>query len=104
MLDAEQRRDWLFQRAVGRVAAIDGVVADYATSICGRPAQRRVTWPHADDGGLGTVTWSIDGDVVVVFTAVAGGRHRVAVYDVGLLRPLRRCLRNRHLLVEHRSP
>ena len=95
--------DRLFQRAVGRVAAIDGVVADYATSICGRRRDDLSRGHPPTDGDLGSVTWSIDGDVVVEFTAAAGGRRRVAVHDVGLLRPLRQRLRNRHLVVEHRS-
>ena len=103
MPESETGRDWLFRRALRRVAPVDGVVADYATSICGRPARRREVRPGEADGGLGSVTWSIDDEVVVEFTAVASGRHRVAVYDVGLLRPLRQCLRNRRLLVDHRS-
>ena len=43
------------------------------------------------------------GEDVVEFTAVVSGRHDVAVLEVGLLRPLRRVLRSRHLLVTYRS-
>ena len=103
MLDSEPGREWLFRRALRRVAAVDRVVADYATSICGRPARRRELRPDRADGDLGSVTWSIDHEVVVEFTAAAGGRDRVVVYDVGLLGPLRRCLRNRRLVVDHES-
>jgi hypothetical protein len=100
-LDGDRRRDWVFQRAIRRVAVVDGVVADYAAAICGRPARRREARLDEADDRLGRVTWSIDDEVVVEFTAVAHGRHRVAVYDVGLLRPLRQSLRNRHLVVDH---
>ena len=102
-MDHVDTRDWLFQQAVRRVAQVDDVVAEYATAICGRPARRRDVRSAAPDGDIGTVTWSIDGEVVVEFTAVAAGRHRVAVYDVGLLRPVRQCLRSRHLIVGYES-
>ena len=74
MAESEARRDWLFERAIRRVAPVDGVVAEYATSICGRPARRREVRPDGADDGLGTVTWSIDDEVVVEFTAMAAGR------------------------------
>ena len=102
-MDGDDRRGWLFQQALRRVEPVDDVVAEYATAICGRPARRRDMPSDAADGGIGTVTWSIDGGVVVEFTAVASGRHRVAVYDVGLLRPVRQCLRSRHLIVGYES-
>ena len=95
--------DWLFQRAVDRVDVVDGLVVDYATAVCGRPALRRVERLDLAPGCLGTVTWSIDGGLVVEFRGVARGRHTLVVYDVGLLRSLRQRLRNRHLTVEHRS-
>ena len=102
-MDGDDRRGWLFQQALRRVEQVDDVVAEYATAICGRPARRRDVRSDSSDGGIGTVTWSIDGEVVVELTAVANGQHRVAVYDVGLLRPVRQCLRSRHLIVGYES-
>jgi hypothetical protein len=102
-MGSDVRRSWVFQQALRRVDPVDDVVADYATSICGRPVRRREVAPDADHGDIGTVTWTIDGDVVVEFTAVAHGRDRVAVHDIGLLRPLRQRLRSRHLVVAYES-
>jgi hypothetical protein len=93
--------DWLFERAVRRVDIVDEVVADYAVSIWGRPVRRRESRSDQVEGILGKVTWSIDDEVVVELTAVARGRHEVAVYDVGLLRSLRQSLRSRRVLVAH---
>jgi hypothetical protein len=90
---------WLFERAVRRVDAVDAVVADYATSICGRAAHRREVPPDGLDAG---VTWSIDGDVVVCFTPSQHGRSVVTVHEIALLQPLRKQLRSRHLAVEYR--
>ena len=98
-----RRDDWLFERAVRRADVVDRLVADYAVSICGRPVRRSTVRSDQAEGVLGKVTWSIDDDVVLERTAVEKGRHEVAVHDVGLLRPLRQSLRNRHLLVAHRS-
>ncbi len=100
---ADRREEWLFERAVRRAGAVDGLVADDAVAICGRPVRRREVRTSPVPGVLGQVTWSIDADVVVELTAVATGKHEVAVYDVGLLRPLGRSLRSRHLLVSYRS-
>jgi hypothetical protein len=100
---SDRRRAWLFDQATRRVACVDGVVAEYATSICTRAMRRRAELLPEADGRLGRVTWSIDHEVVVEFTAVSSGPHRVTVHDIGLLHPLRQTLRNRHLVVEHRS-
>jgi hypothetical protein len=102
-MGSDDRRGWLFQQALRRVAPVDDIVADYATSICGRPVRRRDVGPDADHGNIGTVTWTIDGDVVVEFTAVASGRDRVAVHDIGLLQSVRQRLRSRHLVVAYES-
>jgi hypothetical protein len=90
---------WLFERAVRRVDPVDAVVADYATSICGRAARRREVRPGGPDVG---VTWSIDGEVVVCFTPKQQGRSVVTIHEIALLQPLRKQLRSRHLAVAYR--
>jgi hypothetical protein len=96
---------WLFERAVDRVLVIDSIVADYATAICGRPARRR---DHPPGGAVGgdddpRVTWSIDGDELVTFRPSRRGPGVVTIHEIGLLEPLRKELRSRHLMVEYRS-
>jgi hypothetical protein len=99
--DATDR--WLFERAVDRVRAVDAIVAEYATAICGRPARRRDHPPEAADGSAVGVTWSIDGDVLVTFTPSSRGPSVVTVSEIGLLQPLRKQLRSRHLRIEYRT-
>ena len=99
---------WLFDRALDRVRVIDSIVAEYATSVCGRPARRRDHPPgRADEGGIDTddarVAWSIDGDVLVEFRPSPRGRGVVSIHEIGLLEPLRKQLRSRHLVVEYRT-
>jgi hypothetical protein len=99
----ESGDEWLFQRAVRQADIVEGLVADYAASDLGRRCRGvRCGWAPAE-GLLGKVTWWIDNDVDVELAAVVSGPHEVAVYDVGLLRPLRQPLRTRHFLVAHRS-
>ena len=94
---------WLFERAVDRVRAIDSIVAEYATLICGRPAQRRDHPPDGSDGSDAGVTWSFDGDVLVTFRPSSRGPGTVSVHEIGLLQRLRKQLRSRHLLIEYRT-
>ena len=82
---------------------IDSIVAEYATVICGRPARRRDHPPDGSDISDAVVTWSIDGDVLVTFRPSSRGRGVVSVHEIGLLQPLRKQLRSRHLRVEYRT-
>ena len=91
---------WRYRRAVARAAAIEDIVAEYATSICGRPVRRREVRPFTSAVELPGVIWSIDGDVMVELLVVDGERPRVVVHEIALLKPLRRVLRTRHLSVE----
>ena len=94
---------WRFERAVARVRAVDGIIAEHATSYCGRPYRRQDVRPLESAIALPGVTWSIDGEVVVEFLPGDTGAARLIVRDVALLRPLRRALRSRRLRIEHRS-
>ena len=97
----DRRARWRFERAVARVAAVDEIVAEYATSYCGRPFRRRDTPPLASAVDLPGVTWTIEGDVVVELLYAEHGPSRLLVHDIGLLRPVRRAIRSRHVTVAH---
>ena len=91
---------WLSERVLRRVAVVDAILADYATAICGRAVRRRELRPDGAAGPVAGVTWSIDGDVIVTFIP-ALRRRRVAVHEIGVLQPIRKQLRSRHVVVEH---
>ena len=84
---------WRFDRARGRVRVVDSIVADYATSYCGRPVRRRDVAPQESAVLVAGVTWSVDGDVFVELILDERGPSRLLVYEVGLLRPIRKALR-----------
>jgi hypothetical protein len=91
---------WRYRRAVARAAAIEDIVANYATSICGRPVRRREVLPVTSAIELPGVIWSIDGDVMVELLVIDGERPRVVVHEIALLKPIKTALRTRHLAVE----
>lgn len=91
---------WRYRRAVARTAVIEELLADYATSICGRPVRRREVPPLTSAIELPGVVWSIDGDVMVELLVVDGERPRVVVHEIALMKPIKRALRTRHLDVE----
>jgi hypothetical protein len=91
---------WRYRRAVARAAAVEEIVAGYATSICGRPVRRREVRPLTSAVELPGVVWSIDGDVMVELLVVDGARPRVVVHEIALMKPVKRALRTRHLDVE----
>ena len=94
---------WRFARAVRRVRTAEPIIADYATSICGRPVRRREVAPLESAVQLPGVTWTIDGDVVVEFLPSDDRTaHRMLVYEIGLVRPLRKAIRTRHIEIEYR--
>jgi hypothetical protein len=93
-------RGWRFRRAAARVAPVDEVVAAYATGYHGCPVRRR----DVPDGPRPTVTWSIEGEVAVELLVVDDGPDVVVVHELGLLAPLRKRLRTRHLRVELAPP
>jgi hypothetical protein len=88
--------DWRFARAVARVQPVEGILAEYATAVCGLPVRRTET--HGAHPG---VTWSIDGTVMVELVAEASGPDRLLVHELSLLGPVRKALRTRHLRIEH---
>jgi hypothetical protein len=104
---ARQARDaqtlWRLERALARVRVVDDVVAEHATSYCGRPARRRDIPPLTSAVELPGARWSIDGELVVEFLASEVGPGRLVVHDVALLAPLKKLLRSRHVSVEHVS-
>ena len=91
---------WRFRRAVARAAVIEDILADYATSICGRPVRRREVLPMTSAVELPGVIWSLDGDVMVELLVVDGERPRVVVHEIALLKPIKQRLRTRHVRVE----
>jgi hypothetical protein len=91
---------WRYRRAIARAAVVEQIVADYATSICGRPVRRREVPPLTSAVELPGVIWSIDGDVMVELLVVDGERPRVVVHEIALVMPIKRALRTRHLGVE----
>jgi hypothetical protein len=103
-LDAQRAAlEWRFRRAVERVAVVDDVLAEYATSAFHRPFRRREVRPLASAVELPGVTWSIDDDVMVEFFPSANGPGSLIVRDVTLTELLRRRLRTKHVTIEYRS-
>jgi len=94
---------WRFARAVARVREVDDVLAEFATSICGRPVRRVEAAPMRSAVQSPGVVWSIDGDVMVEFLYEERGPSRLVVHEIALLRPLRKQLRSGHVTVEHRG-
>ena len=88
--------DWRFARAVARVRPVEGILAEYATTVCGLPVRRNET--HGVRPG---VTWSIDGDVMVELVPTDDGPDRLLVHELSLLGPVRKALRTRHLRIEY---
>jgi hypothetical protein len=100
--DAEDRSArWRFARAVARVHVVDDVLAEYATSYCGRPFRRRDVGPMESAVQLPSVTWSIEDDVMVEFLPGDNGPGRLVVHEIALLEPLRQVLRTRHVAIEY---
>ena len=100
----DQAASWRFTRAVARVRAVDAILADYATSYCGRPVRRREVAPMQSAVELPGVTWSISGEVMVEFLPGESGPGRLIVSEIALLRPLKKQLRSRHFTIEYRPP
>ena len=99
---ADRLAGWHFDRAVARVQPADAIVADFATSIVGRPVRRRDVAPFTDALQPPGVTWTVDGDVVLELLVGERGRpSRMLVHDVALLRPIRKRFRTRHVVVEY---
>jgi hypothetical protein len=94
---------WRFARAVERVAAIDAILADYATSYCGRPVRRREVKPMASAVELPGVTWSIESDVIVEFFPGDEGPGRLVVHEIAVLSLIKRALRSRHVTTQYRE-
>ena len=67
------------------MAAVDGIVAEFATSWCGRPFRRREVAPMESAVQLPGVTWTIEGDVIVEFLVADRGPGRLIVYEIALL-------------------
>jgi hypothetical protein len=96
----EQAR-WRFRRAVARTRVVDEIVADFATSWCGRPVRRPEGGPLESAVQLPGVRWTLEGDVMVELLYDEGRPSRLVVHEIALLQPLRKALRTRHVTVEH---
>ena len=90
-LDAGAR--WRFDRAVARVEVVHTILADYATSYCGRPLRRRDLAPR--------VIWTIDGDVMAEYVHHDEGPGRLIVREVALVGLIKKQLRSRHVTIEY---
>jgi hypothetical protein len=94
----EAERAWRFARSLARIEpAVEEVLAEYATSYCGRPLRRRAV---EQPSGL-WVRWSIDGEPIVDLVDEGRGPVELVVREVALARPLRRRLRSRHVHVTY---
>jgi hypothetical protein len=88
---------------VARTRQVDDVVAEHATTYCGRPHRRKEVRPFESAVELPGVTWSVDGALLVELLTLPGegGPARLVVHEIGLFAPLRKLLRTRHLRIEH---
>jgi len=93
---------WRFARATARVRAVDAVLAEYATSFCGRPVRRVEAAPLQSAVQVPGISWSIDGDVMVEFLYEDTGPSRLIIREIALRKPLRKQLRSKHVTIEHR--
>ena len=90
---------------MARTKGVDDVVAEYATAYWGRPYRRREIQPFGSAIDLPGAVWCIEGETVVeLHSQTTDGVARLLVHDVGLLAPLRRILRTRHVRIEHTAP
>jgi hypothetical protein len=94
---------WRFRRAVARVAVVDSILAEYATSYCGLPVRRRVVVPLQSAVEVPGVTWTIDGEVMVEFLPDERGPGRLIVREIALLSSVKKQLRSRHVRIEYRA-
>ena len=95
---AENASSWRSHERSPGWQPVDAVVTDYAAMV-GRPWRRR---KHSLPGrDRGYVTWAIDGEVVVEFLLSRTGPARLLVHEIGLLAPLKKELRTRHVTVEY---
>jgi hypothetical protein len=102
--DAEDRAArWRYERAVARIEVVHAVLADYATSCCGRPLRRRDVGPMESAVDLPGVIWTIEGDVMVEYLYNDAGPGRLVVHELALLEEIRGNLRSRHVTIEYRE-
>ena len=101
--EADRAAAWRFSRRVARVAVVDAILADYATSYCGRPLRRREIAPLESAVEVPGVTWSIEEDVMVEYVHTDDGPGRLIVHEVALLAVIKKQLRSRHVTIEYRG-
>ncbi len=100
---ADKAAAWRFDRAVARVSVVDAILADYATSYCGRPLRRRDVAPLESAVEVPGVTWSIEGDVMVEYLHNDDGSGLLIVHEFALLAVIKKELRSRHVMIEYRG-
>jgi hypothetical protein len=98
---SDRAATWRFSRAVERVRAVDRIVADYATTYCGRPVRRYDVAPLESAVHVPGVTWTIEGEVVIEFVSEDAGPGRLNVYEFALLRPVKQAIRSRHIVINY---
>ncbi len=88
---------------VERVGVVDAILADFATSYCGRPVRRRVVKPMESAVEVPGITWSIEGEVMVEFVPGETGPGRLIVHEIAILKLVKKQLRSRHVTIEYRE-
>jgi len=100
---ADRAAAWRFSRGVARVDVVEAILADYATSYCGRPLRRREIAPLESAVEVPGVTWLIEGDVMVEYLHNDDGPGRLIVHEFALLAVIKKQLRSRHVIIEYRG-
>jgi len=95
--------EWRYRRAASRVSVIDGIVAEFATGICGRPVRRREVLPLQSSVEVPGIKWSIDGHLAVQFIHEPSDPDRLVVYEIALLRSVKKAIRSRHVRITYLS-
>jgi hypothetical protein len=81
-------------------AAMDEILAEYATTFCLRPVRRHEVRSD-DDSDRGSVMWSIEQQTMVELVHTQTGPDLIRVHEIGLVRQLKNQLRSGRVKVEY---
>ncbi len=92
-------RRWRFERATARIEpAVAPILAAHATDYWMRPLRRREVAPDLGHEA-GRVVWTIDRVPVLDLRLAPRGPAWLVVHDFGLMEPLRKAVRSRHVRI-----